>query len=43
MRRTYNASMAWANFHKLVCYGYWSWPSYCVWIVPGTISDEERM
>jgi hypothetical protein len=37
------ASMAWANFHKIVFYGISEWPSYSYWIVPGTITDEERM
>lgn len=37
-----NAEMAWANFHKRVFYGWARWPSYCEWIVPGTITDIER-
>lgn len=43
MVRFYETSMAWANFHKIVFYGKAGWPSYCYWIVPGTITDEERM
>ena len=37
-----NAAFAWGNFHKIVIYGWSHWPSYCEWIVPGTITDEER-
>lgn len=36
------ASMAWGNFCKIVFYGFARWPSYCEWIVPGTITDIER-
>jgi hypothetical protein len=39
----YEASFAWANFHKIVFYGTARWPSYSYWIVPGTITNEERM
>jgi hypothetical protein len=39
----YGASFAWANFHKILFYGTARWPSYSYWIVPGTITDEERM
>ena len=36
------AAMAWGNFCKIVFYGYARWPSYCEWMVPGTITDVER-
>lgn len=39
----YGAEMAWANFHKLVFYGWASWPSHSYWMVPGTITDMERI
>lgn len=35
-------TMAWANFGKIVFYGWGSWPSACEWIVPGTITDLDR-
>lgn len=38
----WEAAFAWANFHKRVFYGYGRWPSYCEWIVPGTITDLDR-
>lgn len=43
MHPMYNAQMAWGNFHKIVFYGHAGMPSYSYWIVPGTITDEERM
>ena len=39
----FDAEYCWADFHKLVYYGRYSWPSYSYWIVPGSITDEERM
>ena len=39
----FGAEFAWANFHKVVIYGFADWPSYSFWIVPGTITDEDRM
>lgn len=33
----------WANFCKMVFYGTARWPSYCYWIVPGTITDLDRI
>jgi hypothetical protein len=36
------ATMAWANFGKVVYYGWAGWPSYSYWIVPGTVTDEDR-
>lgn len=41
--KMYEAVFAWANFSKVVFYGRAWWPSYCYWIVPGTITDEERV
>jgi len=38
-----DAQYCWADFRKMVIYGWARWPSYCEWIVPGTITDEERM
>lgn len=38
----YQAQMAWANFHKLVFYGYAKWPSYSYWMVPRTVTDWDR-
>jgi hypothetical protein len=38
----YGAEFCWANFCKMVFYGRGSWPSFSYWIVPGTITDEER-
>lgn len=43
MREIDKPSMAWGNFHKIVFYGNAWMPSYSYWIVPGTITDEERM
>jgi hypothetical protein len=40
MHPMYNASMAWANFHKIVFYGNVWMPSYSYWIIPGTITDD---
>lgn len=37
------ASFCWANFCKMVYYGMADWPSYSYWIVPGTITNEERV
>jgi hypothetical protein len=42
-RPDYAPAMAWANFHKIVFYGMARWPSACEWIVPGTITDLERI
>jgi hypothetical protein len=39
---TYRASFCRTNFHHLVIYGR-EWPSYCEWIVPGTITDLDRI
>ena len=36
------ATMAWGNFCKIGFYGWARWPSYSYWIVPGSITDEER-
>lgn len=33
---------AWGDFARWVFYGRASWPSYCFWIVPGTVTDEDR-
>ena len=38
----HGAVFCWGNFHKVVIYGFASWPSYSEWIVPGTITDIER-
>ena len=35
--------MAWGNFHKIVFYGWSAWPSYSYWMVPGTITDLDRI
>ena len=32
-----------ASFCEMVFYGRASWPSRSYWIVPGTITDEERV
>lgn len=42
-RGVYDAGFCWANFCKMVYYGYAGWPSYSYWIVPGTITNEERV
>ena len=39
---SYGADFCWANFHKLVIYGWGGWPSYSEWIVPGTITNIDR-
>lgn len=33
----------WANFCKMVFYGRAGWPHNSEWIVPGTITNEERV
>lgn len=38
-----NAEFVWGNFGKWVFYGYSYWPSYSYWLVPGTVTDEERV
>lgn len=38
----YDASFAWGSFCKWVFYGTASWPSYSYWLVPGTVTDEDR-
>lgn len=43
MREIDKPSMSWGNFHKIVFYGNAWMPSYSYWIVPGTITNEERM
>jgi hypothetical protein len=35
--------MAWGSFCKIVFYGRAGWPHNSEWIVPGTITDEERV
>jgi len=37
------SAMAWGNFHKIVFYGWSAWPSYSYWMVPGTITDLDRI
>ena len=39
----WRAQIAWGNFHKAVFYGSARWPSYCEWIVPGSITNMERI
>lgn len=39
---SYDASFCWGNFCKGVFYGRSEWPSYSVWMVPGTVTDMER-
>ena len=38
----HDANFCWSNFSKFVFYGYVGWPSYGYWLVPGTVTDEER-
>lgn len=33
----------WANFCKMVFYGRAGWSHNSEWIVPGTVTDEERV
>lgn len=33
---------AWGNFSKWVFYGSYGLPSSCIWLVPGTVTDETR-
>lgn len=38
----YGAGFAHASFCYSVYYGRADWPSYSVWLVPGTVRDDER-
>lgn len=38
----HDAGYCWASFSKFVFYGYARWPSYSYWLVPGTVTDQER-